>query len=141
MKQVAKHRMKAVLENVPKVIDCVAQSAREAGFDEQDLYGIQLAVDEACANVVQHAYAGQAPGDMEVSCSFDDQMLVIRVRDWGRGFVPEDVPEPDIDAPLEERCLGGLGLFLIGQFMDQVQYMLDPQRGNEITMTKRLQLE
>lgn len=139
MKQIAKLRFKAVLENVATAIDCVAKSAREAGFDEGVLYQLQLAVDEACANVVQHAYEGMEAGDMEVSCSFDDECLIIRVRDWGRSFVPEDVPEPDVDAPLEERTLGGLGLFLIRQCMDQVEFSFDAELGNELTMTKRLQ--
>jgi serine/threonine-protein kinase RsbW len=139
MKQIAKLRFKAVLENVPAAIDCVTKSAQEAGFDEAVLYQLQLAVDEACANVVHHAYKGMEPGDIEVSCSFDEQRLVIRVRDWGRSFVPEDVPEPDVDAPLEERSLGGLGLFLIRQCMDEVEFSFEDKDGNELTMTKRLQ--
>jgi serine/threonine-protein kinase RsbW len=139
MKQIAKLKFKAVLENVSAAIDCVTKSAREAGFDEGVLYQLQLAVDEACANVVQHAYEGMEAGDVEVSCSFDDEYLVIRVRDWGRSFVPEDVPEPDVDAPLEERSLGGLGLFLIRQCMDQVAFSFDTEFGNELIMKKRLQ--
>ena len=108
-------------------------------FDEGVLDQLQLAVDEACANVVEHSYAGMEPGDVEVSCGFDDECLVIQVRDWGRSFVPEDVPEPDVDAPLAERSLGGLGLFLLRQCMDQVEFSFDDKDGNELTMTKRLQ--
>jgi anti-sigma regulatory factor (Ser/Thr protein kinase) len=104
------------------------------------LYDIQLAVDEACANVVYHAYRGMEPGDMEVSCCLDGPELVIRVRDWGRSFDPASVPEPDLDAPLEERALGGLGLFLLKQVMDQIQYTFDPEEGNELKMVKRLQV-
>ena len=139
MQQVTKLKVKAVLENVPLAIDCVTKAARAAGIGDHTLYQIQLAVDEACANVVQHAYEGTEPGDMEVSCCLDDQAFCIRVRDWGRGFVPEDVPEPDVDAPLEERCLGGLGMFLMKQAMDRVDYTFDPELGNELTLTKRLQ--
>lgn len=141
MKQIAKLRFKAELENVSTAIDCVTKSAQEAGFDEGVLYQLQLAVDEACANVIHHAYRGMEPGDIEVACSFDDQRLVIQVRDWGRSFVPEDIPEPDVEAPLEERSLGGLGLFLIRQCMDQVEFTFDAEHGNELTMTKRLQGE
>jgi serine/threonine-protein kinase RsbW len=139
MKQIANLRFKAVLENVSTAIDCVTKSAREAGFDEEITYQLQLAVDEACANVIHHAYEGMEPGDIEVTCSCDDQHLVIRVHDWGKSFVPEHVPEPDVDAPLEERSLGGLGLFLIRQCMDQVEFAFDAELGNELTMTKRLQ--
>lgn len=131
-------KLKAVLENVPVAIDCVSRLAESAGFERGDLYEIQLAVDEACANVVQHAYEGAEPGDMEISCRLEDQTLTIRVRDWGWGFDPEAVKVPDVEAPLEERTLGGLGLFIVRSVMDRVTFTFDPERGNELTMSKRL---
>jgi serine/threonine-protein kinase RsbW len=133
-------RVKAVLKNVPVAIDYVTECARAAGFGDQALYQIQLAVDEACANVVQHAYEGMEPGSMEVSCCSDEQGLVIRVREWGRGFDPNGVAEPDVNAPLEERAFGGLGLFLLKQVMDGVTFRFDPDEGNELTMVKRLEI-
>ena len=133
-------RMKAVLENVPRAIECVTEWAQRAGFDERALYEMQLAVDEACANVVDHAYQGADPGDIEVSCRLDDQILTVRVRDWGTGFDLTDVADPDLDAPLEERTLGGLGLFLVRQVMDDVQFRSDPELGNELMMSKRLNI-
>lgn len=140
MRNIPTLRTKAVLENVPGAIDFVAQSARVVGFDNQALYQIQVAVDEACANVVHHAYAGMEPGDMEISCYLEGQIFVVQVRDWGTSFDPTEVRDPDMSAPLDERTLGGLGLFLIKQFMEQVQYTFDPEMGNELTMTKRLQV-
>lgn len=140
MKQATTLKLRAVLENIPLAMDCVTESGRSAGIDEQTLCKIQLAVDEACANVVAHAYEDTEPGDMEICCHLDDDTFVIQVRDWGQGFAPEDVPEPDVKAPLEERNLGGLGLFLIRQVMDQVQFTRDRETGNELTMVKRLQL-
>jgi serine/threonine-protein kinase RsbW len=133
-------RMKAVLENVPRAIECVTEWAQKAGFDERALYEIQLAVDEACANVVDHAYEGADPGDIEVSCRLDDQILTVQVRDWGTGFDLSGVADPDLDAPLEERTLGGLGLFLVRQVMDDVQFRSDPELGNELMMSKRLNI-
>ena len=137
-KQGNRLRLKAILENVPVAIDCVSRMAGSAGFDQGALYEIQLAVDEACANVVQHAYEGSEPGDMEISCLFEDQTLTIRVRDWGWGFDPNGVEVPDIEAPLEERTLGGLGLFIVRNVMDDVTFTFDPELGNELTMSKRL---
>ena len=140
MKQMETLRMRAVLENVPLAIDYVTQWAETAGFDDRALYEIQLAVDEACANAVHHAYQDMDPGEIEVSCLLDEQGLIIQVRDWGRGFVPENVEEPDVDAPLEERTLGGLGLFLVRQVMDDVEFTFDPEVGNRLRMTKRIQV-
>ena len=132
-------RVKAILDNIPEAIDFVARQAQKAGCDARGLYQVQIAVDEACANVVGHAYTGMDPGDMEISCRVEDGTLVIQVRDWGQSFDPAEVVLPDVTAPLEERDLGGLGMFLIYQFMDEVAYTFDPERGNELTMRKRLQ--
>jgi serine/threonine-protein kinase RsbW len=140
MKQAETLRMQAVLKNVPLATRCVTRWAEIAGFDERALYEIQLAVDEACANVVHHAYQGMDPGDMEISCLLDEQGLTIQVRDWGRGFDPKGVEEPDVDAPLEERTLGGLGLFLVRQVMDDVEFTFDPQVGNILRMAKRIKV-
>lgn len=133
-------RMKAVLENVPRAIECVTEWALKAGFDERSLYQIQIAVDEACANVVDHAYEGSEPGDIEVQCRLEGQTLMVRVRDWGQGFDLACVAEPDLEAPLEERIPGGLGLFLVKNVMDEVQFRCDPELGNELTMSKRLHI-
>jgi serine/threonine-protein kinase RsbW len=141
VRQVSQFRVKASLENVPLAIDCVNRSAKAAGFDDRTLHQIQVAVDEACANVIQHAYEGLEPGDMEVSCYLDDDKFVVSVRDWGRCFDPDGVLDPDVDAPLEERTLGGLGLFLIRQFMDEAHFSFDPERGNELVMVKGVHLE
>ncbi len=137
-KQLGTLRVKALLENVPLAIDCVAELAQRVGLDKRTLYEIQLAVDEACANVADHAYRGEEPGDMEVSCYLENQLFTIRVRDWGRGFDPKSVVVPDVDAPLEERTLGGLGLFIVRQVMDYVQFTVDPETGNELRMAKRV---
>jgi len=133
-------KVKAILENVPRVTRIVAQAASNAGFDDQALYQIELAVDEACANVVEHAYPEGESGEMEVSCYLDARCFVIRVRDWGPGFEPDAVDEPDVSAPLEERGLGGLGLFLVRQVMDDMHFRFDPEQGNELLMVKRLEV-
>jgi anti-sigma regulatory factor (Ser/Thr protein kinase) len=138
MKKRGEITVRAALENVPAILDCVGQAARDAGFDDRSVHQIQVAVDEACANVIEHAYCGTSGGNMQVSCSHSKSGIVIRVRDWGFSFEPDRVPQPDVDAPLEQRHLGGLGLFLIGKLMDEVRYKFDPVQGNEVMMVKHL---
>lgn len=133
-------KVSAVMENVPVVTARLAEIAKGVGFGGQDLYQIELAVDEACANVVEHAYSGEEQGEMEVSCYLEGRMFIVRVRDWGTGFDPNTVEEPDVNAPLEDRDLGGLGLFLVQQVMDEVRFSFDPQRGSELLMYKRLDI-
>jgi len=138
MQQLTSVRLPAILDNVPLTMDTVIGAVSRLGLDERTLQQIRLVVDEACANVVTHAYEGMEPGDMEIACYHDPGWLVISVRDWGQGFSLEQIPAPDLDAPLEDRSLGGLGLFLVRHFMDRVEYSCDAGRGNELTMVKRL---
>jgi anti-sigma regulatory factor (Ser/Thr protein kinase) len=132
-------RLKAVLDNVPVATLWVAEAARAAGLDRRVVSQIELAVDEVCANVVEHAYAGMDAGEMEVTCALEVEGFVVRVRDWGASFDPGAVDEPDVTAPLEERGLGGLGLFLVRQVMDEVDFSFSRVHGNELVMVKRLE--
>ena len=75
---------------------------------------------------------------MEITCSIESDYFIVRVRDWGRSFDVNSVPEPDVEAPLEDRDLGGLGIFLIRQFVDRAEFSFDPELGNELVMSKRL---
>jgi len=131
-------KVRAVLENIPVAMAFIVEAARQAGFDEKAVGQIEISVDEACANVVDHAYEGMPPGPMEVSFRQNDLGLIITVRDWGHEFDIDRVRVPDVTAPLEERELGGLGLFFMRQLMDSLEYRPDPELGNELVMVKRL---
>ena len=120
------------------VRDFVGQTGRDLDLDEQTIYQLQLAVDEACTNIVRHAYDGDS-GQIELEIEATGDGVQVRLRDWGEPFDPQLVPEPDVTAPLEQRPLGGLGLFLIRQMMDEVRFEFDPEQGNRLTMTKRTQ--
>jgi serine/threonine-protein kinase RsbW len=118
--------------------DFVVQTSHELGLDSATTYDLQLAVDEACTNVVRHAYDGES-GRIELEIQATGEGVRVTVWDWGQPFDPENIPEPDVTAPLEQRPLGGLGLFLMRQTMDEVQFDFDPEKGNRLTMLKRIQ--
>jgi serine/threonine-protein kinase RsbW len=124
-------------EQVATIRDFVKEAATALGASGSDLSACELVVDEAATNAFTHAYAGQ-PGRVEIELWREDDSMVLRVRDWGAGFDPEAVPEPDVRRPLEERPLGGLGLLLIRKFSDQVFFAFEPQAGNSITVRRRL---
>ena len=102
---------------------------------ERDLYELELAVDEACTNVIEHSYQGVG-GKLEIEIQPLNSGVQVVIRDWGKPFDPESIPAPDVMAPLEERPMGGVGLFLMRKVMNQVHFAFDPQRGNTLTMTK-----
>jgi serine/threonine-protein kinase RsbW len=129
--------LSADLSQLGAIRGFVAQAGRDLELDEQIVPDLQLVVEEICANVIEHGYGGQG-GRIEVTVEPIEGAVQIKVRDWGIAFDPQAVPIPDVSAPLELRPLGGLGLFLVRQLMDEVHFEFDGEKGNTVTMVKRL---
>jgi serine/threonine-protein kinase RsbW len=126
----------ADLDALSKISAFVTEAAELAGLDERATWQVQLAIDEAATNVIQHAYDADAPGDLTLAWSCEGNKFILTLRDYGRQFDPGSIPEPDITSPLEERQVGGLGLYLITRLMDEVRFDFNPQGGNLLTMVK-----
>ena len=124
-------------ESLAKIAEFVTRAAEAAGFDAREVYAVQLAVDEACSNIIQHAYGGESQGTIECTCRVVPEALVIILKDHGRSFDPDAVPEPNLEAPLEEREGGNLGLYFMHQLMDEVRFDRTPDSFNVLTMIKR----
>lgn len=126
----------ASLEALAAISDFVVEQARAAGMDEHAVWEVQLAVDEAATNVIQHSYA-RADGQMTINIDASESAFEIVICDRGRPFNPEEVPEPDLVSPLEERKTGGLGLYLMRKLMDRVDFRFENGE-NILTMVKQL---
>lgn len=124
-------------DSLAKVGEFVTRAAKAAGFGPTAVYAVEMAVDEACTNIIEHAYGGEGRGDIECTCWVDDGELTVTLRDYGSPFDPSSVPEPDINAGLEERREGGLGLYLIRNLMDEVDFEFTSDSGNILTLVKR----
>jgi anti-sigma regulatory factor (Ser/Thr protein kinase) len=121
--------------DLPAITSFVAEACAEAGVAPEARFDLELAVEEACCNVMEHAYGG-APGELRVTFEAQGCDVVITVCDRGRPFDPNTVPPPDMSLPLEERPIGGLGLFLMRQLMDTVQFTFTGTE-NRLRMVKR----
>lgn len=121
------------LERISKFIVGFAQ---EAGFSSNDVYAIQTAVDEACSNIIDHAYRGEDKGEIQIKVSETSKDLKIVLRDQGEPFDPEDVPEPDLTSALEHRKERGLGIYFMQKLMDEVIFEFSEKRGNKLTLVK-----
>jgi serine/threonine-protein kinase RsbW len=130
----------ATLDSLARISEFITNATTRAGVDDHAAWQVQLAVDEAATNIIQHGYDQHAPGDIDLSWKVDGGQLVVTLRDRGRRFNPDDVPAPDITSPLEERQPGGLGIYLMSRLMDTVRFEFDDQEGNLLTMTKRISL-
>ena len=94
------------------------------------------AIDEAVANIIEHAYEGVSNGLLEISCGVRNGAITIIMVDHGESFDPAAIPMPDLKADLSERKIGGLGIFLMRKLMDEVHYEAR-STGNFLTMIKR----
>ncbi len=125
------------LESLGEISDFVVSAARAAGLDDQAVWEVQLAVDEAATNIILHAYGGEGEGPITIQVDAKDGEFVICLHDRGKPFDPDAVPHPDLHSPLEERKTGGLGLYLMRKLMDRVDFHFDSDY-NMVTMAKML---
>lgn len=112
----------ARFSSLDPVREFVGQQAVTCGLDEEAVYQVQLAVDEAFSNIVEHSFGGECDEDVECTCQTGPDGLYITLIDCGRPFSPENIPGPDLVSSLSERTVGGLGMYFMRRLMDEVQY-------------------
>lgn len=122
--------------NLAGIGQFVRGEAQQAGLDDAAVYQVEMAVDEACSNIIEHAYGGEGKGNIDCTCRCEADSLVIVLADEGKSFDPEQIKPPDLQAELEDRESHGLGLFFIREWMDQVEFKFLPSVGNVLTLVK-----
>lgn len=125
-------------ENLAMIRDFVSNIGAQVGFTEAEVARLALAVDEACANVIEHAYSQEITHDVTVRAVVDEDTLRFEIVDTGRHFDPAIIQTQDVEELIRQRKSGGLGLRLIRTIMDDVQYRIIPGEKNELRMTKKL---
>ncbi len=134
----ARKRLSAKLENLPEFMATVTQAARTRDLKTEKIYDLEMALEEAMTNICAYAYPEDDPGDVEVACGIDDHdLFFIEIKDFGRPFDTLSVQDPDITAGIEDRKIGGLGIFLIKKLMDRVEYCRE-QGANILRLTVNL---
>jgi serine/threonine-protein kinase RsbW len=124
-------------QNLPVIRDFVEQNAALLGADLDVIFKIAAAVDEAATNIIVHAY-GDRGGPLLIELERDGDAVRVHLRDSAPAFDPRTIPVPDLTLPLEERPLGGMGFYLIRQYVDKIEYAVPPNGGNELTLVKSL---
>jgi serine/threonine-protein kinase RsbW len=128
----------AELESLAKFREFIKSICqRYPHISAEHCYDLQLAVDEACTNIIQHGYAGMNPGSMILALEVSAHQVNITLTDFGHPFEPSEPARPDIQAGLEDRVVGGFGLFFIYQTMDEVDYETT-EAGNRLKFVKLL---
>ncbi|HUV15228.1 MAG TPA: ATP-binding protein [Pelolinea sp.] len=114
-------------------------AAGQAGLDKKSIEDVQLAVDEAASNIINHAYGGEDQGEIECSYSINPEGMKIIIRDFGKPFDPNLVKQPDLVSDVCYRESGGLGLHFMKSLMDSVEFSFNGHGDNLLSMTKLIQ--
>ncbi|WP_420264747.1 ATP-binding protein [Candidatus Magnetominusculus dajiuhuensis] len=119
---VAEVKLPATLGHLREFIEVAASGATSQGFSADRVGEIELAMEEVFVNIARYAYEGQ-PGTVEMVIKADEAgNLHIELIDEGVPFDSTTVPEPDLEASIDDRDVGGLGIFFIKQLMDEINY-------------------
>jgi len=127
-----KHSLPAVLDSLAEIRRYVKEAADRAGIEAARAYQLQLAVDEIATNIILHGYkdAG-ASALISIGSEMSDHALIIMLEDQAPAFDPNTMEMPeaeDLAKPLEERRMGGLGIFLAYQGVDRFEYRRENDR-------------
>lgn len=126
------------INEIPRVSDLIESVMQGQQFPDEDILDTQLAVEEVVTNVIMHGY-GEGGGEIVVSLCYhaDESAMEIRIEDSAEPFDPLSLPEPDISLGIDERKIGGLGIFLTRQVMDDIRYQYEDNKNVLILKKKR----
>ena len=130
-------RIEADVREIERLNKLVRQFGELHDVPSRTLYAVNLALDELVTNVVLYGFTDPANQQVLIKIATGGSELVASVHDGGRPFNPLDVKPPDLNAPLEERELGGLGVHLVRSLMDQVTYARENDQ-NVLTVRKKI---
>jgi len=134
-------KVKSELKNLPKIQNFIHKVAQKLRLNEQTKLDLQLVIEEAYTNIVQHAYEGKK-GKVKLNVEYQGGNLILVFTDYGKLFDPEAVPLPDLTPDdIDKIPEGGLGLYLMRQMMDEVKFTFDAKKGNKLTMVKNVEVK
>jgi serine/threonine-protein kinase RsbW len=125
-------------ENLSIIRDFISKVGARAGFDENQIAFLALAVDEACANVIEHAYKEDPTHQVTVRALLDDMKIALEIIHGGEAFDASEVKPKSVEDLIKERRSGGLGLRIIRSVMDEIEYKIVPGELNVLRMLKWL---
>jgi sigma-B regulation protein RsbU (phosphoserine phosphatase) len=125
------------VQAVPQLNGFVDEVCEQAGFDMSTTMKLNLAIEEAVVNVMNYAYPAGVKGDVDIEAQINDELLKFVISDSGTPFDPTAKAEVDTTLSAEERGIGGLGIHLIRQIMDTINYERVDGK-NVLTLRKKL---
>jgi serine/threonine-protein kinase RsbW len=138
MAQAMELRITNDLSQLPRVRDLVARAVRDGGFAPAYINRLQIAVEEAVTNIIEHGLADRPRGSAEILIEVEGapERFAVAITDDGQSFDPASIGEVDITAHAATGRSGGLGVFLMRRIMDIVDYHAERGKGNRLVMVK-----
>ncbi len=130
--------IKSQTEKLHLVRDFISTAARNFGFDDESASKIMLAVDEACTNVIKHAYEFVPTRDIDIEIVSNGRKFEIIIMHNGKSFDPGAVKSPNMKEYLRRYQRGGLGMHLMRSMLDEVEYKTLPDRRSAVHLIKYL---
>ena len=130
-------RLKSQFVELTRLADEITRLGGEHDLPDEVIFYLNLALEEVVSNIIRHGYGGREDGEVSLILHLAGEAIAVTVEDDGVPFNPLELPEPDLTAPLEEREVGGLGVYLVRQLMDEVDYRAEGKR-NILRMTMRI---
>jgi len=116
----------------------LAKIVKEWEISDDVAFSMNLALEEITTNIINYGYKGKDDYDIVIRFTLEKHNLRIQIKDGAKAFNPLDTEEPDLDKPLEERQIGGLGIHLVKKFTDNFSYRRSNNK-NIVTLTKSLE--
>ena len=135
--EVQKITLPAVVDSIEKVTEFVNDRLQKSNIPQKIQTQIDVVIDELMSNVTKFAYRDGKTGDISVEMEVNEEEIAMTFRDSGVPFNPLEQADPDVNAPLEQRKIGGLGLFLVRKTMDKLNYVYENGQ-NVLTVIKKL---
>lgn len=127
----------AELDALPAFREFIARACERLHISDEIAFQLQLACDEAAANVIQHGYEGMNPGSIMLELRPQRKKIEMVLSDFGHPFEPVETGAPDVDALMHDQPTTGFGLYFIYTTMNDVSYYSDEQ-GNHLVLVKNL---
>jgi anti-sigma regulatory factor (Ser/Thr protein kinase) len=117
--------------------DAVQDFSEQNQLTADIVFVLDLCMEELITNVIKYGYEEPAQHQIQIDLSLQDGLLVLEIADDGQPFDPTRIPEPNLDVPLEERQIGGLGIHLVRNYVDSMEYKRQGDQ-NITTLKKRI---
>ncbi len=125
------------ISEIPRLTTFLDEIAEELSLPMDMVFNLNLVLEEAVSNVIMYAYPAEVTNDISLTAKLSGNSLIFTLTDSGEEFDPTQVPDADVSLSAEERQIGGLGIFLIRNIMNKVEYQRIEGK-NIFTLTKEI---